>query len=145
MMRYYSVLILLGFLMSCGSQITSEFDIKAELCDEKIYQLTEAEKTHVSDNTYILLTLNCKISQLKLIQVVANQRIKEQTTDIELSISDGIITLIDETGAVGNQLLSAEFPGDQLYFYIPKPGHLIIDTGAEELNFQKFHLKSQQE
>lgn len=144
-MKKLSPLISLVFCVGCGSQITSEHDIQAEVCDGKLYQLVQADKTHVSEDSYLLLKISCDTSQMSLTQVVANQKIKEQTTDIDLSFPDGLITLMDESGQRGNQLLSAEFPGEQLYFYISEPGFLNIDTGEEELVFQKFHLKTQSE
>ena len=141
-MRLVITMILLAFLTSCGSTVSSYRDVETELCDGSTYQLIEAGKTHVSPESYLLLKVDCKASDMTLTQVVANRKVKEQKNPVKLSISEGVITLLDEAGNVNNKLLNTDFPRETLYFYIPQPSLLRIDTGEEEMLFQKFQLTS---
>lgn len=135
-------LILLVFLTSCGSKVSSYRDVETELCDGSTYQLIEAGKTHVSAESYWLLKIDCKTSDMTLTQIIANRKVKEQKNPVKLSISEGVITLLDEAGNVNSKLLNTDFPRETLYFYIPQPSLLRVDTGEEEMLFQKFQLTS---
>lgn len=143
-MRCLVVFVLL--LGSCGTkQPDSAQDVESELCDGNIYQLIAADKTHVSDTSYLLLTLDCNKSQMKLTQVVGGQQIKDQTTDIKLSVPEGVITFLNEGGDVDIKQMNTSLLGaETIYFYIPASGILKISTDEEELVFQKFHLRSQE-
>ena len=141
-MRTIITLILLAFFTACGSKVSSYQDVESQLCDRTLYQLIEAGKTHVSAETYMLLKIDCKAHTMTMTQIIANQKVKEQTTPIKLSIPEGVITLLDEAGNINNKLLNTDFPHETLYFYIPQPALLRVDTGEEEMLFQKFQLTS---